>query len=427
MLTRGERRPRVSEWDDFWYERQGYENSTGIDVNEDNSLTYFAVWACRKVISEDLGGLPLHIYSANGNMREKAISHPLYSKLHDAPNIEMSAMPFREALQDHLLSFGNCYAQIERNLRGDVMSLWPLDPARMEVTRPEKELVYKYVIPGREPTYFPREEIFHIGGLGYNGLIGYSPIKYHANSVGLGLSEEKYKAKNYKNGGRLQLVFTHPAPKAPGKDGREEFKKAMREEFGGREGNTIGVLWEGMKAEPISMTMEDAQIIEASKLTWLQICSIYRVQPHKVMNLFHATFSNIENQDIDYAKSTILPWAVRWEQNINRQLLGLKSGYYAKHNIEGLMRGDILSRYQAYAIGRQWGWLTVNQIMEKEDMNPVDGGDTRLEPLNMVSIDENGEKDQLQISAGKPPEAPITDAEKEAAARAIRQLRLIWR
>lgn len=414
---RSMKRPRPDPWSDIWFERQSLDNATGIDVNEDNALTYFAVWACRKVISEDIGSIPLFIYKRSGKSKEKYPDHKLYYLLHSSPNDEMPAMNFRETLQNHVLGFGNAYAEIIRNLRGEVVALWPLNPNQMQVTRPENDLVYEYTIPGEgKPRKFPKEDIFHLAGLGFNGLVGYSPIKYWAETIGLGIAEQRFQANNYKKGGRLQLWFTHPAPKGPTEEGRKAFVQKLREEFGGNSGNAIGVGWEGVKPEKISMTMEDAQIIEAKKLTWLQICAIHRVPPHKVMNLFHATFSNIENQDIDYVKSTIRPWATRWEQVIDMRLLNGSGIFFAKHELEGMMRGDFVSQQNGFAIGRQWGWFSANDVRELMDLNPIEGGDTYLSPMNMVPADQIGKL---------PEETPISDEEKEQAARAIRRLRLI--
>jgi len=419
---RSTKRPRPDEWDDFWFQRQTFDNATGIEVNEDNALTYFAVWACRKVISEDIGSLPLFIYRRVGKSKEKYQEHPLYYLLHNAPNDEMTAMNFRETMQNHVLGFGNAFAEIQRDLRGRPTALWPLNPGQMQVMRPARELVYEYRLTDTgEKRQFAKEDIFHLAGLGFNGIVGYTPLKYWAETIGLGIAEQRFQANNYKKGGRLQLVFVHPAPKAPSPEGRQQFREEIRKEYGGHEGSPIGVTWEGMKPEKVSMTMEDAQIIEAKKLSWLQICAIHRVPPHKVMNLFHATFSNIENQDIDYVKSTIRPWATRWEQTIDMRLLNGSGIFFAKHELEGMMRGDFVSQQNGFAMGRQWGWFSANDVRNFMDLNPVEGGDVYLSPMNMISVDQLGKIPEPN------PEVPITDEEKEQAALAIRRLRIIRR
>ena len=421
---RSEKRPRPSDWDDFWFEKQGYENSTGIDVTEDMSMTYSAVWSCVKVISEDLASLPLFVYKRGENSKEKAPDHPLYWLLHDAPNKEMTAMQFRECLQGHLLLYGNAYAQIISDLRGRPQSIWPLDPARMTVTRQGEEIVYEYRLPDGTKELFSRDEIFHIAGLGYNGLIGLSPIAYHREAIGVGLSAQQFQGSTFKNGAFPTVALTHPAPKAPNPEGRKNFREELSKEYAGRRNaGKILMLWEGMKAERLSMTMEDAQFIESRKFNRTEICAIYRVPPHKIMDLERATFSNIEQQSISYVIDAIRPWAVRWEQAINAKLLKGSGIFFAEHSMDALLRGDISSRYAAYAIGRNWGWLSVNDIRQLENMNPVDGGEMRLQPLNMAPLGSEPEPVPDPVA----PDEPITDAEKEQAARAIRQLRLIRR
>lgn len=415
---RSTKRPRPSEWDDFWYGKQPYESSTGIAVDEDNALTYSAVWACVKVISEDLASLPLFLYRREGNSKEKAIDQDLYWLLHDAPNPEMTAMQLRECLTAHLLTWGNGYAEIQRNMREQPMAIWPLNPGQMEVTRPGTELVYKYTIPGEGVKYFKRSDIFHVAGLGFNGLIGYSPIGYQREAIGVGLAAQEWQGSNLKNGGRLQLAFVHPAPKAPNEEGRKYFAQKIREEYGGSKGQSIAVLWEGMEPKKIGMTMEDAQFIESRKFNRTEICSIYRVPPHKIMDLERATFSNIEQQSLDYVISAIRPWAVRWEQAINQQLLGNSSKFFAEHNMDALLRGDIASRYAAYAVGRQWGWLSVNEIRERENLNPVPKGDEYLQPMNMTQLGAEPEPEPA-------PETPVSEDEAEQAARMIKKLRLM--
>jgi HK97 family phage portal protein len=380
----------IDPWNDgWWYGNAHYESKTGLDIDPDNSLICSAVWACVKVISEDLASLPLHLYRRTEEGKERATDNPLYRLLHDAPNPEMTAMSFREALQAHVLLWGNAYAEIQRDLRGRPMAMWPLNPGNMEVERDESNsLIYVYRLDDGTKKVFQARDIFHIPGLGYNGLIGYSVIKYQCEAIALGISAQQYQATSNKNGSRLQLAFIHPAPKAPNPEGRKQFAADLRKEFGGQGGNAIGVFWEGMKPEPISMSFEDAQFVERAKMNVVDICRIFRVPPHKIMDLERATFSNIEQQSISYVIDAIRPWAVRWEQTINNKLVA-SNDYFAEHLIDALMRGDLKSRYDAYAIGRQWGWLSINDIRGLENMNPIsDGGDVYLSPMNMVPADK---------------------------------------
>lgn len=414
ILERAEKRPRPNDWDDFWYEMQGMGTLSGLDVNEETAMRFATFWACVKIISEDLASIPLFTYRRKERGREKADDLRIYHLLHSTPNPEMSAMQFRETMQSHLLRWGNAYAQIDRNLIGEIKYLWPLNPATMEVTRPGKELIYKYTPTGTSKAeYLPRREVFHIGGLGFNGLTGYSVVGYHREAVATGLAGQAYQATAYKSGNRLQVAFVHPAPKAPDKEQRDAWRKHIREEYAGIKGQGIGLFWENMKPEKVGMTNEDAQYIEGRKFSRNEICAIFRVPPHLVMDLERSTFSNIEHQGIEYVTHTLRPWAVRWEQAINQQLLDSSFRFYSQHSMNALLRGDTKSRYDAYAVGRQWGWLSRNDIRELEDMNPIEGGDDYLTPMNMEVLGE---------------EKPQPEADEETllkAASIIRKLHLI--
>jgi len=420
ILTRAKPATKPDIWSDYWFTAPSYTASSGVEVDEDKAMRYSAVWACVKVISEDLASLPLFVYQRRGNGKERAIDHPLYRILHDAPNPEMSAMSFREALEAHVLTYGNAYAEIQRNLRGQVVGLWPLDPARMTIDRDENnELEYEYSLTDGGKKIFRKEDILHVPGLGFNGLVGYSPIAYQMEAIGVGLAGQEFQGNNLKSGGRLQLAFIHPAPKAPTEEGRKAFRDAIRKEYGGPTGQKIGVFWEGMEPKTISMTPEEAEFIDSRKFSRTEICAIFRVPPHKIMDLERATFSNIEQQSISYVIDTIRPWCVRWEQAMNQRLLGNSSEYFCEHLIDGLMRGDIASRYQAYATGRQWGWLNADEIRTLENMNPLpDGqGQKYLVPMNMIPADQMEKIPGLQ--------EPISEEEKERAALMIRKLILI--
>jgi HK97 family phage portal protein len=410
------KRPRPDDWDDFWYTHMAGATLSGLDINEATALTYSAVWACVRVISEDIASLPLHLYRRDSRGKERAQDQPLYYLLHDAPNSEMTAMQFRECMMGHLLTWGNAYAQIVRNLRGDILALWPMDPSRMKVTRSGNELVYEYRLENGQKEYFRRDEMFHIPGLGYNGITGYSPISMHREAIACGLSAQNMQADMYKNGAFPSIAISHPAPKAPTPEGRENFRKKLQEEYSGV-GNRgkILTLWEGMKAEKLSMSLEDAQFIESRKFLRSEIAAIYRVPPHKIMDLDKATFSNIEEQSLSYVTDAIRPWCVRWEQAINLRLLNGSGKFFAEHLLDGLLRGNIEDRYSAYSMGRQWGWFSINDIREKENMNPIADGDGYLQPLNMGVLGE----------APAASEEPVTEEEKEQAARTIRYLKLV--
>jgi HK97 family phage portal protein len=409
---RASTRPRPDDWNDFWYQGEAYSSKSGIDISEDLCLQEDTVKSCVTLISEDLAKLPLHIYRRRGRSRDRAEDHPLDYLLNCASNPEMTSMEFRSALQAHLLTWGNAYAEIERDLRGQIKALWPLNPSKMTVTRPGNEIIYEYLVEDGQKRMFSRDDIFHISGLGFNGLVGYSPISLQHDLISVSLAAQEWQSTNFKNNGRLQLAFSHPGVKAPNKEGRENFKKEIRKEYGGPSGESIAVLWEGMKVEPISMTMADAQFVENWKFIRARICGIYRVPPHKIGILDNATFTNIEHQGLDYVDSALSPWGARWEKAIDLRLLNGNGMFFAEHVWNKLIQGDTETRNAAYAVGRSGGWLSANDIREKENMNPIEGGDTYLQPLNMTKLGEFPE----------PSPQPEQITEVEESERAIKTL-----
>jgi HK97 family phage portal protein len=397
----------------------GFESSSGKNVSEYNAITSTAVYACVRVIAETVASLPLPLYIRKPKGKEKAINHPLYSILHDLPNEEMTSFSFRETMMAHLLLWGNAYAEIVRDGAGNIVELYPLQPDKMVVERDKetKKIRYKYFIDGKQIIY-PKEKIFHIPGLSFNGLTGISPISAAREAVGLALAVEEFGSRFFGNGARPGGILEHPGVlKDP-----EKLRKQWEEVYKGV-GNShkVAVLEEGMKYHEIGIPPEDAQFLQTRKFQINEICRIYRVPPHLIGDLEHATFSNIEHQSIEFAVHTIRPWLVRWEQAINKCLLtpSERKKYFVKFTIDGLLRGDFKTRMEGYAIGRQNGWYSANDIRELEDMNPISeekGGDLYLIngnmlPLNMAGafaksknevnnaaqeggeIDGNGEKD----------------------------------
>jgi HK97 family phage portal protein len=349
----------------------GAESSSGKNVSEYNAITSTAVYACVRVIAETVASLPLPLYIRKPKGKEKAINHPLYSILHDLPNEEMTSFSFRETMMAHLLLWGNAYAEIVRDGAGNIVELYPLQPDKMVVERDKetKKIRYKYFIDGKQIIY-PKEKIFHIPGLSFNGLTGISPISAAREAVGLALAVEEFGSRFFGNGARPGGILEHPGVlKDP-----EKLRKQWEEVYKGV-GNShkVAVLEEGMKYHEIGIPPEDAQFLQTRKFQINEICRIYRVPPHLIGDLEHATFSNIEHQSIEFAVHTIRPWLVRWEQAINKCLLtpSERKKYFVKFTIDGLLRGDFKTRMEGYAIGRQNGWYSANDIRELEDMNPI--------------------------------------------------------
>ena len=364
-------------------------SGAGKSVSVQSAIQVSAVYACVRVIAETIASLPLHVYKVTDTGSEKATQHSLYRLLHDEPNREMTSFILREAMLTHLLLWGNSYCQIIRTGRNQIDSLYPLLPDRMEVDRDSNcKLTYTYSTSEGRIYRLAAEEVLHIPGLGFDGVVGYSPIALEKNAIGLGLAAEEYGSKFFSNGARPSGILTHPNTVKNPKVLRESWNAA----YGGSSNSgRVAILEEGMKFETISMPNNEAQFLETRKFQVSEICRIFRVPPHLVGDLEHATFSNIEHQSISFAVHTIRPWLVRIEQAINRSLFSEreKVHFYAQFNIDGLMRGAYKERMEGYAIARQNGWMSANDIRELENMNPIpdsEGGNTYLVNGNMSEI-----------------------------------------
>ena len=379
--------------------RFGY-SSSGKAVNVKSSMQITAVYACVRILSETIAQMPLHLYQVTDNGATAAVKHPLYRVLHDEPNPEMTSFVFRETLMSHLLLWGNAYAQIIRNGRGEVIALYPLMPDRMTVDRDDKtgKIVYYYTKTTEDPKTIPNgttklsaSDVLHVPGLGFDGLVGYSPIAMAKNAVGIALATEEYGSAFFANGATPSGVLEYPGKLQDPAAVRESWKSVYG---GSSNSNSVAVLEEGMKYTPISISPEQAQFLETRKFQINEIARIFRIPPHMIGDLEKSSFSNIEQQSLEFVKYTVDPWAKRWEQAINRVLLRPeeKPQYFAEFNVNGLLRGDYQSRMSGYATARQNGWMSANDIrrLENQDLLPPEIGDVYLVNGNMCPIDMAG-------------------------------------
>lgn len=384
------KQPRPGPWDDFWFQLAAQASKSGISVNENTALNLSTVWAAVRIISESIASLPLITYEQKGKKKERAVDHPLYDLLHIQPNPEETAMQYREATQAHLLLWGNSYSQIERSYAGDVIALWPLRPDRMQVIRPEKEVIYVYHTTNGEKIEFPPKEILHIAGLGFNGLIGYSVIERHREAIGLALAGETFQSSTFKNMASPSGFLTTDSTSL-----NQETAKALAAAWFSAQGGldkagSVAVMSHGMKFEKVGMPLKDVEFLGLRKFQVLEICRIFNIPPYKLMDFDRATFSNVEQTAIDFVVHTLRPWLIRTEQAIMVKLLSREErrSISVEHLVEGLLRGDTKSRYEAYGAGIQMGWLNRNEAREKENLNPVPGLDEYLVPLNMSAVGE---------------------------------------
>lgn len=406
-------------------------SSAGKLVTERSAMQMTAVYACVRILAESVAGIPLHLYQYNSKGgKEKAAEHPLFFLLHDEPNPEMTSFVFRETLMTHLLLWGNAYAQVIRNGRGEVTAIYPLMPNRMKVNRDENgRLYYEYTRYGDEAGKRDCEtvklspiEVLHIPGLGFDGLVGYSPIAMAKNAIGMSMACEEFGAKFFANGAAPGGVLEHPGIlKDPAR-----VRESWNATFGGSSNaNKVAVLEEGMKYTPISVSPNEAQFLETRKFQIDEIARIFRIPPHMIGDLERSSFSNIEQQSLEFVKYTVGPWVSRWEQSLARSLLSEseRRRYLIKFNLDGLLRGDYESRMNGYATARQNGWMSANDIRELENMDRIsveEGGDLYLVNGSMTPLknagaaydrgkEENGDEEILELD-GKEREYSGEDA-----------------
>lgn len=379
-------------------------SSSGKVVNEKTAMQMTAVYSCVRILSEAIAGLPLFVYKyGDDGSKDKYLDHPLWRVLHDEPNPEMTSFVFRETMMNHLLLTGNAYAQIIRNARGDVVALYPLMPDRMTVDRDSQgRLYYRYrkssgdapEVSNNKPNdvILAPSDVLHILGLGFDGLVGYSPIAMAKNAVGLAIAAEEYGAKFFANGAAPGGVLEHPGTlKDP-----ERIRESWQSTFGGSaNSNKIAVLEEGLKYTPIAISPEQAQFLETRKFQINEIARIFRVPPHMLADLEKSSFSNIEQQSLEFVKYTLDPWVIRWEQAMNKSLLleSEKKDVFTKFNVDGLLRGDYQSRMTGYATARQNGWMSANDIRQLENFDRIPeelGGDLYLINGAMTKLQDAG-------------------------------------
>lgn len=407
--------------------------AAGVDVTTEGSLQSTAVYACVRAIAESIASLPFHLYERLDRGKERATAHPLYNLLRFSPNPEMTSQEFREAMTGHMCLWGNAYANIEWLNSGFPGALWPLRPDRMSITRDPNtgELAYIYRLSKPDPDGSMERklravDVWHIRGFSSNGIVGYSPIALAMQAVGLSMAAEEFGARFFGNGAAPGGVLEHPG--VLGEEAQKNLRKSWNEMHSGLENtHRIAILEEGMSYKQVGIPPDQAQFLETRKFQVREIARMFRIPPHKIADLEQATFSNIEHMSIEFVTDTLMPWMTRWEQRVSLNLLqpGERSRYFAEHLVDGLLRGDMASRYTAYSVGRNGGWLSANDIRERENMNPVEGGDVYLVPLNMVPADQVG-MDPVSTEtppAGEPAQRSLYPDHEERSKKAAQSRR----
>lgn len=378
-------------WNPGLWNLYGMARHAGETVNEHTALTYSAVFNAVSLISGCIGSLPLHLMQQRDTSKRRAMEQPLYRVMHSRANEYMTAVTLRETLMAHVLTWGNAYAEIDRDRFGVVRDLWPIAPNRVTPRMLDGALVYEIRVDG-ETLVLPRSRILHLIGLGFDGFVGYSVVAMAAKSIGLGMALETFGGLYFEQGTHPGVIVSHPAKL--GDDGHRNLQQALSNSYSGLgKSHRLMLLEDGMKLEKLGIPPNDSQFLESRQFQIPEIARWFNLPPHKLKDLTKSSFSNIEQEQLSYVIDSLLPWAVRLEQSYNMQLLTSAEhaqGYYFKHIFEGLLRGSAADRAEFYSKLFNIGAMSINEIREKEDMDPVEGGDIHLVPLNMTSLENAG-------------------------------------
>lgn len=385
----------------------GLPSKSGINVSEETATRLTAVYGCVRVLSGLIGMLPVNLYERVGKSgREIALGHPLQRLLHVAPNEEQTPFFYHQTIQSHALLWGNGYSAIQRGTMRRPEALLPLLPGNTRVTRRVGQLMYHTLVDGGEIEINPAD-VVHIPGLGFDGLAGRSPIGIAREAFALGMAAEDFGANFFGRGGQVSGVLEHPS--RLGDTAARHIRESWESMHGGIDNSLkVAILEEGMKYQRVGIPPEDAQFLETRKFQVVEVCRMFGVPPHLIGDLERATFSNIEQQDLDLVRHTLMPWIVRYEQEYNRKLLrGTEQGqFFFKFNVDALMRGDSAARSAFYREMFGIGALSQNEIRSKEDMNPIDDGDKYFVPMNMSALGEEPEETP-------PEEAPFEESPED--------------
>lgn len=372
----------------FWRGLLGSgRNSSGVKVTPDTALGLPILQNCITLLAESVAQLPLELYQRQDNgQRDSAINHPLYDVLRYQPNGFQTPYEFRETSQGALGLRGNSYSFIDRRDDGNVIALWPLHNDKVQVLKGSDMLPYYRVGGGQT---LPMRMIHHVRWFGTHHYVGLSPIELHAESIGLAQAVRQYTGKSFANGVTVSGVIERPreAPAIKDQGSIDKIVDQWGQKFGGMDNaKKVALLQEGMTFKPVSMNNVDAEVLGILKSTGTDVARIFKIPLPMVNDLEKSNYNTLEQLLIQFVVFALLPWVKRHEQSMMRDLLlpADRKKYFIEFNLSGLLRGDQKSRYEAYAIGRQWGWLSINDVRRLENMPPIKSGDIYLQPLNMA-------------------------------------------
>ncbi len=355
---------------------QGTRSVAGVSVNESTALCSGPVFTANRILSESVASLPLSVHRNTDGSRKLAATHYAYSLLHDSPNRDMTAFAWREAAVSHVALWGNHYSWLDWDGAGRLRSIWPLTPDKVSVRRNTAKRLEYLLTTGAGNVILDQQDILHIAGLGFDGIVGYSVISKLREGIGLSLASREFSARFFANNAQPGGAITVPEVLSDEAYARlkESWESAHR---GLTQAHRVAILEQGSKFEPYTMPLKDAELLATTQYQDLDIARAFRIPPH-MMGIVDkaATYASVEQFNLSFAIHTLLPWCVRIEQAINKAILG--GGFYAKHNMAALVRGDLKSRYDAYAVAKLNGWMSADDIRELEDMNPLPNGEGQV-------------------------------------------------
>lgn len=392
-------------WDQSLWNLYGSQSLSGENVTESTALTYSAVYNAVSLIAGTVSTLPLHLIRKQDRKTVRAENKTAYRVMHDQANGLISAMAFREAMMSHLLLWGNAYAEKVYNGMGELVEMWPITPNRVKIRIIDGKVFYEISMDKEPAVVLPRAKVLHVAGLGFDGFTGYSVVAMARKSFGLGMSMETFGSLYFGQGTHPGVVVTHPGKLS--QQAHDNLNKSLTEAHSGLgQSHRLMLLEESMKVEKIGIAPNESQFLESRQFQIPEIARWFNLPPHKLKDLTKSSFNNIESEQISFVTDSILPWLVRLEQSYNMQLLSdtekWKEKLYFKHSVEGLLRGNAKNRAEFYA--KMWGFggMSINEIREKEDLDPIEGGDEYFVPLNMVPLSQAGKVQREQGNEEKP-------------------------
>lgn len=400
----------------------GAGTTSGETVNAERAMALSVFYACIRNLPEDLARLPFPAYRRiEGRGKQAVPNHGVHRLLNLRPNNRMVAFTFRETLTHWAMGWGNGYAEIVRDPRGTPIAMWPWHPSRVNVNLLDNgEIVYDVWSNKGTPLRYSQSDVFHLHGLG-DSIIGYSVARYGAESLGRALAVQRMGAAFFGNGAVMSGALVHPGKLTP------EAKTALRAEFasvheGAKRAYKPLLFQDGLKYERMGVAPEEGQMLETMMFTVVDVCRWFRMPPHKVQALERAHFNNVDNLSIEYDSDALMPWAKRWEQEVQWKLFSeeAEADLFAEHSMLGVLRADHVTRADYYTKLFSIGAITDNEIRSKENIQPVDGGDVRYVPLNMAPVDDQGRQVVPQKPEGPAPE-PKGGSDGERRARAIKR------